>query len=295
LPGLIEWHLAETLRDNPSASEHRPAIRRMLDRLLTKARTPDGFWLRVIEIPSGRVEQEGVTDVWGYVFQAFLAQAIVEERADGGDPALAVDYREAARRAVRALPNYRYYGWEQGKMDGFADALESAIYMLHELREPAAEAWLDDQMPVLYGFQDAEGRVDDGYLDGNFIRTSLLYGFRLTRGARLDPWPEGGLLGGADSGGCLTLVAAARDTWDGRLVLDQPRHRLFGRLPIDYPRLNKWPEWFVVEPDQSYEVEVSTVGTAVARVVVTGAALAEGVELSLQPGRETYVRVCPAA
>ena len=295
LPGLIEWHLAETLRGNPSASEYRPAIRRMLDRLLTRARTEDGLWLRVIEIPSGRVEQEGVTDVWGYVFQAYLAQAIVEERAEDGDPQLAAEYREAAQRAVRALPNYRFYGWEQGKMDGFADALESAVYMLHELREPAAEAWLDDQMPVLYGFQDGEGRVVERDLDGNFIRTSLLYGSRLTRGARLDPWPEGGLLGGADAGGCLTLAAAARDAWEGRLVLDQPRHRLFGRLPVDYPRLNKWPEWFVVESDRSYMVEVAAGGSPASQLVASGAELAEGIALALHPDRETYVRVCPAA
>ena len=294
LPGLIEWHFAETLRGNPSAGTYRPGIRRMLDRLLTRARTEDGLWLRVIEIPSGRVEQEGATDVWGYIFQAYLTQAIVEERAEDGDPDLAAEYREAARRAIRALPDYRYYAWEQGKMDGFADALESAVYLLHELREPGAEAWLDDQMPVLYGFQDGDGRVVERDLDGNFIRTSLLYGLRMSRGARLEPWPEGGLLGGADADGCLTLAAAARDAWDGRLVLDRPRHRLFGGLPLDYPRLNKWPEWFVVEHDARYDVEIAPAGAAPTQLAASGAELADGIALSLQPARETYVRVCQA-
>ncbi|MDP8924094.1 MAG: hypothetical protein M3O34_14595, partial [Chloroflexota bacterium] len=277
LSGLIEWHLAETLRGSPSASAHRPAIRRMLERLLDKARNEDGLWLRVIQIPSGKVEQEGVTDAWGYVFQAFLTQAIVEERAPDGEPHLATVYRDAARRAVRALPDYRYYEWERGRMDGFADALESAVYMLHELGEPVAEEWLDDQMPVLYGFQDGDGRVDEQYLDGNFIRTALLYGLRQTRGARLDPWPEGGLLGGTDAQGCLALAAASRDAWDGRLVLDQPRHRLFGNLPVDYARLNKWPEWFVVEPDKAYEVEIAAEGAAPSPLAVTGAELAQGI------------------
>jgi hypothetical protein len=295
LSGLIEWHLAETLHGNPDASVHRPTIRRMLDRLLDRARNEDGLWLRVIEIPSGRVEQEGLTDAWGYIFQAFLTQAIVEERAPDGDPALAAEYREAARRAVLALPDYRFYAWEQGKMDGFADALESAVYLLHALREPVAEAWLDDQMAVLYGFQAPDGAVLDYDLDGNFIRTSLLYGMRLTRGARLDPWPDGGLLGGAeDRGGCLVLAAASRDAWDGRVVLDRPRHALHGGLPIDHPRLNMWPEWFVVADGDAYDVTTTVGRVAVAARRLTGAELAEGLPLALRPGEETFVRVCKA-
>jgi len=296
LPGLIEWHLAESLGGNPAASAHRPAIRRMLERLLSKARTQDGMWLRVIEIPSGRVEQEGVTDAWGYVFQAFLAQAIVEEHAPDGRPELAAEYRDAARRAVRALPNYRNYEWEQGKMDGYADALESALYMLHELREPAAAEWLDDQMPVLYGFQDAEtGAVVERDLDGNFVRTSLLYGQYLTRGAWLAPWPVGGMLGGAEDGGCLVLSAASRTDWSGRVTFDLARHSTYFQMPVDYPRLNKWLEWYTVDPARSYRLESGADGESPSQRSVVGSELIEGVELTLAANRPTYLRLCPAA
>ena len=51
--------------------------------------------------------------------------------------------------------------------------------------------------------------------------------------------------GGAPEG---VLAAAALrcigGQMQGKLILDRPRHRDFMSMPYDYPRLNKWPEWF---------------------------------------------------
>jgi hypothetical protein len=289
LAGLIEWHLAETVTGQPAAAAHRQVIRRMLDRLLDKARTPDGMWLRVIEIPSGKVEQEGVTDSWGYVFQAYLAQAYVEAIAAGGEPERATRYREAALTALRALPSYRYYAWEKGSMDGYADAVEGALYLMSELEEPAAGAWVDEQIAVMYGAQQPDGRVLDGYLDGNFIRTTLLYGSWLTHGVRPQPWAPGIVLGAAADGACLVLWMSSPTDWSGRLLFDTPRHRLHGRLPADYPRLNKWPEWFAVEPDASYALSWA----ASAPDLESGERLASGLPVELPAGAEQTLRVCP--
>ena len=66
---------------------------------------------------------------------------------------------------------------------------------MHEIDDPAAELWLDDQIGALYGFQDADGAVVERDLDGNFIRSTLMYAYRLTGGARLDPWSPDLLLG----------------------------------------------------------------------------------------------------
>ena len=120
-----------------------------------------------------------------------------------------------------------------------------------------ADAWVDEQTAVLYGFQAADGTVSGAYLDGNFIRTALLYGFTRTAGLRLDPWSEDVLVGAARDGTCLAVSLSSRVDWSGHLRFDTPRHRLHLNLPLDYARLNKWPEWFVVDDAGQYRVEDS--------------------------------------
>jgi hypothetical protein len=288
--GLIEWHLAETLRGAPGATEHRQALRRLLDRLLETGRGPDGLWFRVVEIPSGKVEQEGLTDNWGYLLQAYLTAALIEEQAPDGDPERARVYRAAAQQALAAVPNYRFYDWQRGEMDGYADTVESALYLLNRLEAPAAAAWVDDQMPVLYGFQAADGAVLDAYLDGNFIRTSLLYGLSQSAGLVPRPWREGLLVGAAAEGACLAVAAASVEPWSGRLAFDTPRHRLHLGLPLNYPRLNEWPEWFVVEPERNYRVLDQTSGLETRH---SGQQLSAGLSLSLPAGGEHHLQVCP--
>jgi hypothetical protein len=59
------------------------------------------------------------------------------------------------------------------------------------------------------------------------------------------------------------------------------------RLPLDYPRINQFPEWFVVGPDARCRVR-----TDGARAVKQPAAtLREGLPLTLTPGRETRLVV----
>ena len=289
LSGLIEWHLGETLRGEPSAIEHRQAIRRLLDRLLETGRSGDGLWYRVVEIPSGEVEQEGLTDNWGYLLQAYLTAALIEEHAPDGDPARAATYRQAALRALDAIPSYDFYAWQKGEMDGYADTLESALYLLNRLQDPEATTWVDEQMPVLYGFQAADGRVLDTYLDGNFIRTTLLYAFARSGGVAPRPWREGVLVGATPDQDCLVVVAASAVPWTGRLVFDTARHRLHLGLPLNYPRLNEWPEWFVAEPGRDYRV----FDQAGAERRLSGEQLAAGLPVRLAAGGERHLRVCP--
>jgi hypothetical protein len=175
-------------------------------------------------------------------------------------------------------------------MDGYADAIESAIYILHEVQDPAAELWLDDQIGTLYGFQGPDGAVVERDLDGNFIRSALLNAFRLTGGARLDPWTPELLLGGSRDGDCLVVWATSSQDWHGRLILDRPRHRDFMNMPYDYPRLNKWPEWFTAAAGTTYRV-VDGQGAA---SNVDGRELTEGLPLELSAGQERTLRVCPA-
>ncbi len=86
---------------------------------------------------------------------------------------------------LRGLPKYRKHVWEPrndpalplGSFDGYADAIESAIYLVS--REPVPEAfdWIDSEMDVMLRMQRADGHIEDWYGEGNFNRTALLYAY----------------------------------------------------------------------------------------------------------------------
>ena len=289
--GLVEWHLAESLRREPEAPAHRAAIRKMLDRMLSKGRNPDGMWYRVMEIPSGKVDQPGLSDNWGYLFQAFVTQAAMERALPGGEDQYATRYEQAARDALATLPKYAYYPWQRGEMDGYADSIEGALYLLPRLPTEASARWVDEQIAVLFSFQAPDGKVEDDSLDGNFIRTSLLYGLSLTRGMSLDPWRPDLLVGAAENGGCVDVALASVEAWDGLLRFDTPRHSDHLRLPMDYARLNEWPEGFAVVGDQFYEVQEA--GSPTARMMGNG--LISGLPLNLEAGSARSLRVCLAS
>ncbi|MGE3268343.1 MAG: hypothetical protein AB7P40_06320 [Chloroflexota bacterium] len=287
--GLVEWHRVETRLGLPEASAHSRAINKMLDRLLEKGRTPEGLWYGLIDVPSGKVRDKDLSDNWGYLGQAYLDQAASERASPDGDLAAADRYQQAAATMLSAVTAVDFYEWEEGTMDGYADTLESALYLLRYLDDPAAAEWVDEQVAVLYGFQQDDGSVTDENIDGNFVRTVLLYGLSLTRGARLEPWAPTVALGAAPDGSCLAVHLHAEAPWHGKLLFDLPRHRQNVHLAEDYPRLNQWPEWWSVEPDQQYTVTFQD-GTL---LELDGSALGEGLSVSLVPGLAYEVQVCP--
>jgi hypothetical protein len=289
--GLIEWSVLETYTGNPDAAAHRVALRKMLDRTLQKGRDDNGIWLRVIDIPSGKVTQDGLSDNWGYLYQPFLTEAMLERSVPDGDPARASLYEDSVRQALRALPRYPFYPWQQGEMDGYADSIESAIYLLSRIPEPDAARWVDEQIAVLFGFQDSDGTVERNYLDGNFVRTSLLYSLSLTHGLLPDPWRPDLLLGAEVDGRCLEISAGADQAWDGTLRFDRSRYRENVGLPIDYPRLNEWPTGFVLDGAASWQILNRDANTT---TTLTRDALEAGLPLHLEGGKPVSLRACPA-
>ena len=287
--GLVEWHRVEVRLGLPEAPAHHVAINRMLDRLLQKGRTPEGLWYSIIDVPSGKARDKDLSDNWGYLGQTYLDQAAAERTIPNGNLATAARYEAAAATMLRAVTNVDFYEWESGDMDGYADTLESALYLLRYLDDPVAADWVDEQVAVLYGFQHEDGSVTDENIDGNFVRTVLLYGLSLTRGTRIEPWSPTVALGAAPDGPCLRVHLHASDLWRGELLFDVPRHRLNVQLDTDYPRLNQWPEWWTVEQDRRYAVTL-TDGT---RLDVEGSTLASGLPITVAPGSAFELLVCP--
>jgi len=286
--GLVEYHLIETALGLPEAADHRLRIRAMLDRLLIVGRDADGMWRSTIDIKTGASLKDTLSDNWGYVYAAYLTQAMIEENWPGGDITVAERYRAAAREGLVGASRLICYPWQGSEQDGYADTIESALYLLNRVDVPEAARWTDRQAGTLFGAQDDDGRVEDRYLDGNFVRTALLYAAWQSQGTRLEPWSASTTVGAVRDGACLALVISTGPNWQGRLVFDEPRHATTLRLPVNYPRLNEWPEWFVAETGARYRFEDMVTGEV---SMIDGAEMHDGPAAQLG-GRRTATAQC---
>ena len=111
---------------------YRQAVERMLDRILQSAR-PDGMLYNEVDAETLAPLDSRLSDNWGYVYGAVYTYYQVSGETK---------YRDAVRRVLASLPSYRNYAWEPGRnpplgsFDGYADSIESAIYLVN--REPVA-------------------------------------------------------------------------------------------------------------------------------------------------------------
>jgi hypothetical protein len=107
---------------------------------------------------------------------------------------------------------------------------------------------------VMWDKQRPDGIVEGWHGDGNFARTTIMYGLWKTQGVTFHPWREDVRLGAARAGDRLLLSLRSDRPWKGRLLFDRPRHAQHLKLPLDWPRINQFPEWFVVKEGRIYGV-----------------------------------------
>lgn len=280
--GLAEWMLVERRAPDGQSARFAPAMERMLDGLIDTGRRPDGLW----RIRAGEADGPHglLNDNWGYVSAGFVAYAftLAEDDARRGR------YLDAARGSMRGAASHRGANWENGRMDGFADTLEGGLMMLAFFDDPEVADWVDDESGRFLAYAGPDGFVGRTYLDGNFIRTAILYGRWKSAGILPAPWRPDLSLGVERAGDTLVISATADEPWRGVLRFDRPRHREILRLPFDYPRLNSWPEWFAVEPDAEYEIANRGRATATSH---SGAELARGLSLELAAGETVRLRL----
>jgi len=250
---------------------YRPVVQRMLDRVLASA-NPDGMLYNEVDVDSLAPLDARLSDNWGYVYGAVYAYYQVT-----GD----TRYRDAVRRVLTNLPKYRNYSWEPrpglplGSFDGYADSIESAIYLYNREPVPEAAGWIDSEMQVMLGMQRADGHVEDWYGEGNFNRTALLYAYMKSQGVRPARWEPGVGVGAVTEGPLLHLHI------DGpaprRMQFDFARHRRVLNLSQNYVRLNEFPEWFVVDENTLYRLQPKAGGPSLVRL---GSELIEGIDIA---------------
>jgi len=49
----------------------------------------------------------------------------------------------------------------------------------------------------------------------------------------------------------LRIAVSSDWPWEGELVFGRPRHAAHMNMPSDYPRINQFPEWFTIGPDEN--------------------------------------------
>jgi hypothetical protein len=273
-PGGTEWAQKK--------AQYAPHVHEMLDRILAVGLNPDGLFYNGVNPQTGEIVDRGISDSWGYIYDAYYTVFLVDGTAA---------YREAIVRPLAALAErYRGYRWEPrsdtkafpyGSQDGYADTIESALNLYNrfvdDARVASATSWMDSEIKIMWSCQRPDGIVEAWHGDGNFARTTIMYCLWKTQGVTAQPWRADLQLGAVRTGDGLAIVVAAEQPWTGTLIFDRPRHAENFGLPVDWPRINQFPEWFTVQAGRTYRVKAG----AAAAQTRTGAQLVAGFPVSL--------------
>lgn len=285
--GLSEAYVIAAHKDPYRRERYKPEIRAILDFILQHGVNADGMMHVAVNTKTGEVTQADVSDGWGYVYDAFLTVAEIDNEPR---------YRDGVIHALCNCSKYEHMKTPglDSSADQLADSVEGAINLLNRIPVEGTFQWVDREMSVLFSKQRPDGTFEGWYGDGNSARTALMYALYKTQGIAPSPWREDLQAGAScDRDGVIRLFLKSAYPWSGRLRFDRPRHREYFKLPLDYARINQFPEWFTVQADEKYEL---TLEGQPARVVSGKDLLAWPV--TLEPNKPSLImikRVKPAA
>jgi hypothetical protein len=271
--GLCELYATVSYTDTLKKKAYKLPLYTMLDRILEKGRNEDGLFYNAIDPVKGVPVNGGLADTWGYTLNGFYTVYLL----DGVER-----YREPVLKTLSVLnEKYRNFPWEGPSADGYADAIEGALNLYTREPLPAAELWIDSEMKVMWSKQKPSGLIEGWHGDGNFARTTIMYCLWKTEGTHLVPWRSDLEMGAVRDDSLLYISVSAGNEWHGRLMFDKKRHSEYMHLPLDWPRINQFPEYFT--PDRNKNYSITTAGKKQV-TMVTGNELADGLPLNLNTG-----------
>ena len=283
ISGLCEAYFAASYAMPEKREQWKKYIHQMLDRILEAGRNEDGLFYNEINPVTGEKVSEGIADNFGYTLNAYYFVGKLDNKPE---------YIDAVRKALGSLNDkYRNFNWENGGCDGYADAIEGTLNLYN--REPvlSAKEWLDSEIRVMWNYQKEDGIIEGWHGDGNFARTTIMYCLWKTQGLLPEKWDEGLMLGATFDEGTLFAAVSNDKGWEGKVVFDTPRYREKMHMPMDYPRINQFQQWFTPDPEQKYVVSFYPGGK---KITLQGQQLIEGLEVSVRPGEKLYFTVRPA-
>ncbi len=270
--GLSELYVAVSHAAPAKKKAYQEPLHAIFDRILQVARNEHGLLYASFNPKTGE-HSRTLCDTWGYDYDGVYTLWLIDKKQA---------YRDAVRKVLGNLkPHYTGHNW--GGADGYADSIEGAINLYN--REPIASVaeWLDSEIRSMWRAQRADGIIEGWHGDGNSARTAIMYALWKSQGFTIQPWREDVRLGVACEGDRLAISLMADKPYCGKLLADKPRHTLVMHLPLDYPRINQFPEWFTAQADRSYTLQDLA---AEKPRTLSGQQLLEGVAVQVQPDQE---------
>jgi hypothetical protein len=244
--GLCELYATVSYADPSKKEVYKIHLMSMLDRILDAGRNRDGLFYNSIDPVKGVPVDSAIADNFGYTLNGYYTVYLVDKIEK---------YREPVLQALNVLnEKYRNFAWEGTSSDGYADAIEGALNLY--AREPVSSAkeWIDSEIKVMWNKQQPSGIIEGWHGDGNFARTTIMYCLWKTGGAYLTPWAEDLRIGAVYKDSKLYLTISSEKGWKGILNLDKKRHLEFMHLPLDWPRINQFPEYFTADKEKEYTI-----------------------------------------
>lgn len=277
--GLSELYAAVSVAAPEKKKAYEKPIHELYDRILAIGCNEHGLMYSRVSTHTGN-HGGGLTDNWGYNYDGIYTAFLIDGTCA---------YRDAVRKVLGNLKEH-YTGqvWQGGSADGYADSIEGAINLFNREPIPSAGVWIDSEILTMWGKQKPDGVIEGWHGDGNFARTSIMYALWKTQGATVRPWRADVRLGAVRDGDAVCLILAADEPWSGRVLFDKPRHKVNMHLPLDYPRINQFPEWFTTDAARRYTVRDLAAGT---EKTFSGADLQAGLPVDVKPGVALRLRV----
>lgn len=244
ISGLCELYVTTHFAQPDKKSEYQQPLYEMLDRILEVGRNEDGFFYDGINPQTGEVIHSRIADNWGYTLNGFYSVYLIDQIEE---------YKSPIIELFGNLNKYRNHDWE-GNADGYADAIESALNLYNRIPEHQVAEWVDSEIQVMWGMQQESGIIEGWHGDGNFARTTIMYNLWKSKGVYAMPWRDDLRIGAEQKGDSLLISMQVDKPWEGHLHFDKQRHKENMKLPIDWPRINQFPEWFTLDQDRTYLV-----------------------------------------
>ena len=281
--GLAELYVTVAHAMPEKREAYRLPLHAIFDHILAIGRNEHGMIYRSIDGETGEHSPQ-ICDTWGYTYNGVYATFMI----DANEP-----YRAAVRKPLSFLnEHYRNSLWGRRTVvaDEYADSIEGAVNLVNREPMPTVDEWLDSEIRVMWAIQQPDGVIEGWHGDGNYARTSLMYALWKTQGLTIRPWRADVCFGAVREANTLYVTIKADKPWQGEVVFDKARHRENLHLPIDYPRLNQFPEWFTTEKNVNYTIRNVTSNTEATQ---TGEELQSGMPVQLPGGIELRLEVTP--
>jgi hypothetical protein len=270
-----------SVKNTAKKNKYKEPMHQMLDRILKVGRNEHGLFYNQINPITGE-HSEGLADTFGYNLNGFYTVYLIDNKKD---------YRQATLFALSNLrDHYQNYNWENGSADGYADAIEGALNLYNREPLPGTKIWIDTEIQYMWNIQKPDGIIEGWHGDGNFARTSIMYALWKTKGLTITPWDKNIVFGAKMDKDNLYITLYSDKAWQAVLMFDKPRHRLYSKLPFDYPRINQFPEWFTAEPDKMYSIFFNSMEN---QNKFSGQDLINGIPVQLEPGTNYTIFVKP--